>query len=443
MKPGFRPFIILWAGIACLATIRAATAQPLKLSFNQAWELAQRGNTQIQSARVNLDKAEAQIGEAVAAALPSLTASGYYQRNFVIPEMVTEFAGERIKIRFAQENLMNGAIELAQPIYAAGRVGLALQIARLYRQTSQEQMGVTRAEIKLQVTQLYFGAVLAQQWEKVSAATYQQMQDHLKQVEVMQKEGLVSEYDLIRSRVQVSNFYPQVIASQSARKVAFEALNMILGLPKNQELDLTDHLESYAVASAPSEDLFSLAVQGRGELRQLDLQERILNKLKTIEEHGVWWPNLALVGGYTVQAQEPDFDFNNYFWSENLYGGLTLTIPLFDGFKARHRVQQVSADMKLLDLQKEQLEKGINLEIIQAQSKFQQAQKNVKAQAEGVELAKKGLQIAEVQYGNGLATQLEVMDAQIALNQAQMNELNARYDLITARAELQKAMGKE
>ncbi|HDH57793.1 MAG TPA: TolC family protein, partial [Bacteroidetes bacterium] len=80
--------------------------------------------------------------------------------------------------------------------------------------------------------------------------------------------------------------------------------------------------------------------------------------------------------------------------------------------------------------------------IIQAKSRLREAMKNVKAQQEGVQLARKGLEIAEVRYENGLATQLEVLDAQVALNQANTNELSAYYDAITAKADLEKAMGK-
>ena len=76
-------------------------------------------------------------------------------------------------------------------------------------------------------------------------------------------------------------------------------------------------------------------------------------------------------------------------------------------------------------------------------NKLEEAQKNIQAQEEGVALAQKGLRIAEVQYENGLATQLELMDAQIALNQAKMNQLNAKYEYVTALAELEKALGKE
>ena len=390
-----------------------------------------------------MEKAEAQIGEAYSGALPNVTASAYYQRNFVIPQQLIEFMDTSFYAQFVDENLLTGQITLTQPLYAAGRVGLALQIAKLYQQNAEEQIAVSRAQTKVDVTRLYFGSVLAREWEAVAAQTYAQMQDHLKQVEAMNREGLVSEYDLIRSRVQVSNFYPQVVNSQSAKKTTFEALNIVLGLPKNQELELTDGLAAFNPDVPGEDDLYALAMQGRGEIRQLGLQEGILRKLKTIEAHGVWWPNLALVGGYSVQAQEPDFEFDDYYWSENLYAGLSLSIPLFDGFKASHRVQQVKADMKILGLQREQLEKAINLEIIQAKSKLEEAQKNVEAQVEGVGLARKGLQIAETRYTNGLATQLEVMDAQVALNQAQMNELNARYELITASAELQKAIGRE
>ncbi|HEX7344317.1 MAG TPA: TolC family protein [bacterium] len=437
---------LLLAAIIQVAGIVPVWAEPLSLSFQEAWELAQKGNAQIQSAQIGLEKAEAQIGEAWSAALPNLTASAYYQRNFIIQEIPVELPEEMggpQKFKFQQENLTTGSVTLTQPLYAAGRVGLALQIAKLYHQNAEAQIAVSRAQTKMDVTRLYFGAALAQEWEKVAAQTYAQMQDHLKQVEAMNREGLVSEYDLIRSRVQVSNFYPQVVNSQSAKKTAFEALNIVLGLPKNQELELTDGLAAFNPETPGQGNLYDLAMQGRGEIRQLGLQAGMLRKLKTIEAHGVWWPNLALVGGYSVQAQEPDFDFNEYYWSENLYAGLSLTIPLFDGFKASHRVQQVKADLKLLGLQREQLEKVINLEIIQAKSRHEEAQKNVEAQVKGVELARKGLQIAETRYANGLATQLEVMDAQVALNQAQMNELNARYELITASAELQKAIGRE
>ncbi len=441
-----KPLTWYKAAIAVLlplcAAFHAASGQTLELSFQQALELAQKNNPQILQAKVGLEKAEAQIGEAYSAALPTLSASAYYQRNFIIPELVTEFAGETVTIRFSQENLFTGEVSLTQPLYAAGRVGLALKIARLYHQIAEEDLSVSASQVRLSITQLYFGAQLAAQWEKVAQETYQQMQQHLAQVQVMQKEGLVSEYDLIRSQVQVSNFFPQVINSASQRQTAFEMLNIALGLPQNQALALTDGLEQYAASQPPAENLFNLALQKRGELRQLNIQTSIMQKLTTIEQHGLWWPTLALVGAYTTTAQEPDFKFENYYWSNNLYAGLALSFPLFDGFKASHRVQQVRADLKSLDIQKDQLERGINLEIIQAQNKFAEAQKNVAAQEEGVSLARKGFEIAEVQYRNGLATQVEVMDAQIALNEARVNELFARYDLISSQAELEKALGE-
>ena len=428
-----------------LANATSLASQPLQLSFSQAWEIARSDNPQIRQAMMNVDKAKAQIGEAYSAAMPSISASGYYQRNFIIPKMVTEmppeFGGGTVTFQFEQDNFVSGQIELAQPVYAAGKVGLALKIAKLYNQVSREQLSQTEAEVKLLITRLYFGAVVAAEWERVSRETYDQMQDHLEKVGKMHQEGLVSEYDLIRSQVQVSNFFPQVINAQTTREVAYESLAMVLDLPKDQPLELIDRLDMYPISEVEVEDPFKLALQQRSELRQMDLQEKMLGKLLTIEKHGVWWPNVFLVGGYTTYAQEPEFDVENYYWVENLYGGISLSIPIFDGFKAKYRAQQVKADMKMLNLQRDQLVRGINLEIIRAQSKLREALKNVQAQEEGVDMAHKGLEIAEVRYENGLATHLEVMDAQIALNQARTNELAARYDAITAKAELEKAVG--
>jgi len=446
MKIEKSPFWILFASLFIAIGAMTSHAQPLQLSFSDAWKIAQTQNAKMRQARLEMERAEAQVGEAYAGAMPSVSATGYYQRNFIIPEMVTElppeFGGGTTTFKFQQDNLFSGSVELSQPIYVAGKVGLALKIAKLYRQVIKERLVQTKSELKRQITQLYFGAVVAREWERVSQETYDQMRAHLEKVENMYNEGLVSEYDLIRSRVELSNFYPQVISAQTAREVAFEALSIALDLPKDQAFELTDDLTSYPIGDEVAENHFELALQHRSEIKQIDQRQRILDNLLKIEKHGVWWPNVFLVGGYSKTAQEPDFDVDNFYWMENLYGGISLTIPIFDGFKAKNRAQQVRVDLKELNLQREQLIRGINLEIIQAKSRLREAMKNVKAQQEGVQLARKGLEIAEVRYENGLATQLEVLDAQVALNQANTNELSAYYDAITAKADLEKAMGK-
>ncbi|RJP73781.1 MAG: TolC family protein [Candidatus Zixiibacteriota bacterium] len=429
--------------LALLGSTAAAQPQALQLSYEEAWELARAENAQIQQAQAGVDRAAAQVGEAVAGALPQVTANGFYKRNFIIPETEVEFGGETARFQFEKRNLFTGSVELSQPLYVAGRVGKALQIARLYRQASREQVAVSQAQVRLEVTRLYFGTVLARNWEEVARETYEQMLQHVERVETMLQQGMVSEYDLIRSRVQASNFLPEVIAAENARQVAHEALAIALGLPPNQPLELTDGLEAYPDQEFPEGDLYALALERRPELRQLDLQEQIQRKLIIIERHGVLWPNLYLTGGYSQTAQESDFEIGDYFWSRNLYAGLSLTIPLFDGFRARNRAQIAQVDLRLVEIQQNLARKGINLEIVQARSSLEEARKNVAAQEEGVELARKALQIAQVQYANGLATQLEVMDAQLALNQARMNLLNARYALITAQAELVRALGRE
>ncbi|MFH1734844.1 MAG: TolC family protein [bacterium] len=428
------------------AGIPLIQAQVLDLSFDDAWELASSDNPQVKLAQLNLEKADGQIGEAYASAMPVITANGYYQRSFIIPEMIVEmppeFGGGTSKLQFEQDNLFNGSIELSQPLYAAGKVGLALKIAKLYRQVTEEQLTQTKTELKLLITQLYFGAVVAADWELVARETYDQMAAHLEKVEDMYREGIVSEYDLIRSQVQVSNFYPQVINAQTTHKVAFEVLAIALNIPSDQQLNLTDDLTEFQSRSSEMDNTLGIALASRSELKQIDLQRQMLDKLLTIERHGIWWPNISLVGGYSRSAQEPDFKIDDYYWTESLYGGISVSIPLFDGFKAKHRAQQVRVDLKTLDLQRDQVMRGINLEIIEAEDRREQALSNVTAQTEGVSLAEKGKKIAEVRYENGLATQLEVLDAQIALNQAKTNELAARYEAITAAAALDKALGR-
>jgi len=132
-------------------------------------------------------------------------------------------------------------------------------------------------------------------------------------------------------------------------------------------------------------------------------------------------------------VREWDYDWNL---------GFSVNIPLFDGFATKSRVSQAKSNINELDLVEKQIQEGIKLEISQAISDLELAKENIFSQEENVNQAKKALQIAKVQYAEGVITSLEEMDTQLALTIAQTNYLQALADYLVARARYNRAIGR-
>jgi len=147
-------------------------------------------------------------------------------------------------------------------------------------------------------------------------------------------------------------------------------------------------------------------------------------------------PTLTLVGNY--QYQNPSGGKDE--WGEEWNLNLVVSTPLFDGWANRARVAQRRSQVKQIDLSLRGLEAGIDLEIKKAFWDVEASEERIYAQEKNIEQAEEALSIAEVRYKSGAITNLEVLDAQLALTRVRLGYLKALYDHNVAMAELEKAM---
>jgi outer membrane protein TolC len=174
---------------------------------------------------------------------------------------------------------------------------------------------------------------------------------------------------------------------------------------------------------------------------QLGLQETMLNKNILIEKAN-YFPTLSLFGGYQWQAQDNTYRFGNYNWAKMLNVGLALSYPLFDGFRTRERVQQATIDRDKVHYTKLKIEEGLKIQIQSAELKMAEAEKRISGQGKNIEQAQKAVRIAQTRFKSGVGTQLELLDAQVAMTRAQTNYAQAIYDYLIAKADWQYAVGQ-
>jgi outer membrane protein TolC len=120
-----------------------------------------------------------------------------------------------------------------------------------------------------------------------------------------------------------------------------------------------------------------------------------------------------------------------------------LSVPIFDSWKTPSRVKQAKIDYSQSVLQEEAIRKAMILDLEQSYGRYIEARENLSAQGNAVELAKRGLSIAGVRFENGVGTQLEVSDARLQLQIAEINRATAFYDLAVSYAKLMRALGRD
>jgi len=445
-----------WVLLAFVFIAAGAQAEPIHLDWEKAWNLAREKSEQVAAAKDEIAKADHQVGEAYSAAFPTVDVTAVMQHYFKLPEMVMILPGAlmgpgdstsgpppdfRLKTKRGTENTANASIDINQPLYTGGKLGIALELAKIYREISKLGLEVTREELRVALVQIFYGALLTEKYLEVSNEAITQAERHYKQAQNLFDQGMVSEYDLIRANVAVANLRPQVLEAETTRDMAYKGLLSLIGLEVDADIRLTGDLEIAPEELLDYDSAVEAALNNREEFTQLGLQAELYEGQYKIEKHSTLWPNVILNMKYETMAQADDLNMQKYEFLGGLGGSVIVQIPLFDGFASKHKAETARINKRAVHRQRQLLEKGVRIQVFEAQGNYQKAAERLTAAKETLSQATRGSEIAEVRYKEGVGTQLELLDAELQVNNSKVNVLQAQYDLRIAKAAFSRALG--
>lgn len=421
-----------------------AFGESYSLDLSTAIDLALENNESYLISKKEIDRANSQIIEAAAGALPQITGGLTYLRNWRVATNVIQFNGEVVTVKFGTDNTYTADLTLTQPLYSGGRTIAAIKIARLYRKLSREMVRGASQDLKVEVYNAFYGAILAGEIKRVSSQSLQLARENLRVVEKMYEQGVASEYDFLRARVEVANLQPAVTKSETDFEVATSALKNLLGIEADVDLELEVEFDSSQFIIPPIEmsGFEDELIQNRPEVKISNYTSEGRKRAISLYTAG-YKPSLSFRTTLQYQSQ---FDEGNIFkkrWDRSLVSMLELNVPIFDSWKTPSRVKQAKIDYTQSELQKEAIRKAMILDLEQSYGKYIEARENLSAQGNAVELARRGLDIASVRFENGVGTQLEVSDARLQLQIAEINKATAFYDLAVGYAKLMRALGRD
>lgn len=443
---------------------------PVIVSIREAVRTALEQSRDIQDARLALEEAEGRVTEAWGNVFPRIDFSASYTRNispavsFLPAEFFGGEEGEFIKVQFGADNAWSSALVLDQPLFEAG-VFIGVGAASRYQALQEETLRGRAQTLVTRVRVAYYAQLLAQEELRLIQNSVERVRDSLRETEALNRAGLASEYDVLRLQVELANLEPNLKRAENAVAQARRGLAIELNLDELETLEVAGSLASMDLEAVEAndasnleilalsgvkdplgvapEEILDVAYDSRSDLKQLELTE----KLRTAElrvQQGEFLPKISLFGNLSVNAQQngpPNFFGDPMTRATSKWVGISVSVPVFTGLQRTARVGQARAVLNQARnqslLARVQAESQVKSILEQAQEALERA----RGQKLAVAQAQRGFEIASAQYQEGLSSQLELTDAEVALRQSEFNYARAVYDFLVFRAQLDEATG--
>ncbi len=433
--------------VPCIASLILAllpgllrAQEPRLLTLREAVDLAMKKDAGLETARLEVERADARVMEAWGTALPSVDLSAQYVRTLKSPIFFAIFNGQEVSIEMGIPHALNMSLAGTQLLFN-GAVIAGLGAAHIYRELSRELYLGKQLETVTTVRKQYYGALVAREAAAMMRASLQNAEENLKNVKVMRSGGVVSEYDELRATVQVDNLRPSVIQAENGYQLSLDALRTTIGADTSEVFELADSLKFVPAEDSLIDRAEQLVMERNPGLHAVDRQID-LNGAAVLAERAGYMPTVALFGQYQYQAAKDRFRYltNNLISSAQV--GISVSMNIFQGGQTYARVEQAQVEERKAEQQKLNVERSLRTGVHSVLGNLRQARKRVEAQQKTVETAERGYKIVTARYKASAATQLEVNDAQVALDQARVNRIQAIYDYLVASAELDQLIGR-
>jgi outer membrane protein TolC len=414
----------------------------LKVDISTALEIALSENPTIKIANKEIERVDYSRKEAISGFFPTISAGGHYNRNIKKPVIFLPPGSPfGTVLEIGSDNSYAASLTASLPIYSA-TLFKSIQVSEVDIQLALESSRASKLNMISEVKNAFYTLLLANNSFEVMKVSVENAQKNLDNIRKLYQQGMVAEYDVIRSDVQVRNLKPTLVQAENGVRLSALMLKVLLGVDENIEILPIGNLTDYETDYLNFKPLAEVTLESNTNLRQLELQKTKLAKqyelLRTTRI-----PTLAAFGNYQIQSQANDFNFSDYEWVRTLSAGLQLQIPIFQGFAKRYKEQQVLVGIDQLKMQHDYLNRNLTLQMRNSVTNMMRAAEQISSSKVGIEQAERGYSIAQTRYNTGSGTILELNDAEVSLTQAKLNYNQALYDYLKAKVEFESIIGDD
>jgi outer membrane protein TolC len=432
--------------LICAASYIAFGQSPKQLLLKEALTLTLANNRSIKVTSLDVEKSQQEIIVARSKSRPVVGINGQVGHYFREPAFFgfgnTSNNGDKIPYgRFGGRDQATAALYLTQPLYDAS-IRPGLEYANLQQRTSSLLASDKKTNIAAAVKQTYIFILVLNERIKLQKESLLRNEKALKDAKSLLAQGRALRVDTLRAYTSVKNLEPDLLKLSYAIEVGKQQLKTLTGIDSLQDIELSDSLILPSSSNTLlEEEVYNEAKLYRADLKALDLQQQLADQ--QIKLAGApMKPTVSLNAQYLVQTQVNNFNYLKSYYPSTPFVGAQVTVPIFNGQRNKAKVKQAKIEKDQSVIRSANAYEELKSEVKKVVADVQETTARIQTRANVKETAKLSYDITQYRYAKGVASRLELTDAELALTTAQSNYLEAVYDYLSAYIELDRTIGK-
>jgi len=458
MKQNLLAIAVVALALPSISLAQRSSADTLRLSLQEAIDVAQKEADEIRLTLAQADIADAQYGTARATSLPQLRFNSTY--NHVYENARANAVGGI----FNQPNTYTANLQLSQTLFQGGRIFAGMRAANATRSATAFDEREVRARMTVDVQRAYMQVLFTDRMVGIQETNLAVAGARAEQVAQLERSGRAARYDVLRSGVERDNIEPLVIQAKNDREIAMIDFKRLLNIPPTQPVALTTTIDAEAARMVTVALADSVLVPDRASVRSAEFSVRARREgVKVARADLLPTASISLNNGFQAfpplgqgvptrrglasnefcaPGSSATTKCQNGGWYRDMQLSANFSVAVFDGFRARSAIDLARAQEQLAETQLRLQREIVGLEVARARAELNRARSVFEARKQNVANADEAFRLANLRFTRGLSTQLEVSDAQLALLTAQSTEARATFDVVLASAEMARALGR-
>ena len=412
------------------------------LTLEDCLKIGIENNLSLQSKRKEIQKGKYRISENRAKLLPQINGFANYNDNIDPPVSVTDGSayGNPYNVTQTLQYNANFGLQLQIPLYNQ-TLYTTLSIAKTMDEMNRLSYEKAREDLILQISQMYYlGQVTAEQiiLIKANITRLEELRDI---TQAFYDNGMAMEVDVKRVNINLENLQVQYDNAKTMLSQQLNMLKYVMDYPAGNDITLTTvNTETVEQVEPGGLD------ESLPELQQLREKSELAARQQKLISQG-YLPSLTLTGNFSYSAFTDRF--SNWFhsgpsnhWYNSSGLGITLNVPIFDGFEKRSKIRKAKLDTENARIAYDDALKGLRMQYLNAADELTNSRRNLTKQRDNYRLAEDVYAVTTDRYREGIASMTEVLQDEMRMSEAQNNYVTAHYNYRITSLSLLKLTGR-
>jgi len=443
----------------CSIAINSYAQQPprdsvLNYSLQDCINYAYEHQDSVMNAKLDVKSAEYKVKETIGSGLPQVNGVASFQDYLKVPATVgpdfSKYAqtgtidpnAPLVKFPFGAVKYNNSYSLQASQLLFSGTYIVGLQAVKTFKELSQRSLVRTKIETNVAVTKAYYQVLVSNEQIKLLDANIGQLKQQLDQTTQQNKQGFVEKIDVDRLSVQYNNLVTNRENTVRSLALNYQMLKFQMGMSIDQQLNLTDKLENIDLNEQVVQNAIDTSFyHNRIEYNLLETSIK-LNQLDAKSKKAEFLPTFTASGGYGGVFQENNFRYLYDHFYTNSFVGVNLNIPIFSGGQRHNQLKQLEINVQKAQNNLYDAKNALRLQANSANVTYINGMQSLNNQKKSRELAQEVLHVAQVKYQQGVGSSLEVTQAETDFESADNQYIQALYNVLISKVDLDKAYGR-